>query len=63
MDKAEFQKLLDTHDWYYDSSDDMRVWTRGSEEERAIKLNMKNNNELYELYKAKRQEMFPHIKG
>lgn len=26
-----YQKMLDGHDWYYDYSDDIRVWRHGKE--------------------------------
>lgn len=27
----EYQLMLDNHDWYYDYSDDHRVWRKGSD--------------------------------
>lgn len=63
MNKLEFQKLLDTHDWYYSSTEDMRIWNRGVEEERTIKLAMTERDDLYSLYKKKRDEIFPNKKG
>ncbi len=30
-------ELLRTHDWYFDYSDDHRVWKRGVEERKVIK--------------------------
>ncbi len=59
MDKEQFQKLLDKHDWYYSSSDDMRTWARGAEEERVIKVAMTQHDDLYTLYKATKLKMFP----
>ncbi len=30
------KQLLKSHDWYFEMSDDYRVWTRGQSEHRAI---------------------------
>lgn len=38
----EFSEACRTHDWYYDYSDDHRVWTRGKEERGNI-------NRLYKI--------------
>lgn len=62
MKKNEFQELLDIHDWWYSSSDDMRVWNRGAEEERIMSLAMSQNDEFYNMYKAKREQIFLQIK-
>ena len=29
MSKEEFLKLLYEHDWYYQMSDDVSIWTKG----------------------------------
>lgn len=62
MNKEEFQKLLDIHDWYYSSSDDMRIWKRGVDEVNAIKLAMVGHSELYELYKIKKEAFLQGIR-
>lgn len=38
----EFSEACRTHDWYYDYSDDHRVWTRGKEQRGNI-------NRLYKI--------------
>ena len=36
MAPAEFFKLLETHDWYFQYSDDHRAWTKGQAEASRI---------------------------
>lgn len=38
----EFSEACRTHDWYYEYSDDHRVWTRGKNERASI-------NQLYKI--------------
>ena len=56
-DLIRLRKMLETHDWYYDYSDDHRYWTRGRDEARDIRalresLNARgvNTDELYAKY-------------
>lgn len=54
MNKEEFLKLLEAHDWWYMMSDDHRYYTKGSAEWRVINNAMTENPELkkvYEIYK------------
>jgi hypothetical protein len=37
MNKADFFKMLESMDWYYHYSDDMRVWDAGRNAESRIK--------------------------
>jgi len=34
---ADYEKMLKSHDWTYDYSDDHRVWQRGNEQAKAIR--------------------------
>ena len=53
----ELEELLITHDWYYQYSDDPRIYNKGFKEAHVIKLimNQYNNNKevtaLYNKYK------------
>jgi len=50
----EFYKMLENHDWFYDYSDDHRVWRNGSQSMSAIREAIENGSkaykELFELY-------------
>ena len=45
--KEEFAKMLEKHDWYYDYSDDHRVFLRGSKQRQEI-LDFIDDNAEYE---------------
>jgi len=36
MDQIEYFKKLQSHDWYYDYSDDNRVWEKGRRESQRL---------------------------
>lgn len=38
LTRSEFGKRLRSHDWYYGYSDDHRVWTRGRDASRALRV-------------------------
>lgn len=46
----EFEKLLKNHDWYYEYSDDHRVWRNGCNEFDAL---VKMRNELKKEFDVK----------
>lgn len=50
MNATEFRKLLSTHDWYYNYSDDHSVWRKGQAEWQAIASAMKDSEELKAVY-------------
>ncbi len=47
---AEFQELLEQHDWYYNHSDDHSVWKRGEEMGRHIRRLADSSSEHMEMY-------------
>lgn len=50
MTKKAFEKLLEKHDWYYQMSDDPKVFDRGYEEERVIKSICEKDEKLNKIY-------------
>jgi|8_EtaG_2_1085327.scaffolds.fasta_scaffold14386_4 hypothetical protein len=42
------EKLLQTHDWYYDRSDDHSVWERGSHSYKTIRKLIKESDNIIE---------------
>ena len=40
MDLTGLENLLKNHDWYYDMSDDHRVWEMGAASKKAINLEL-----------------------
>ena len=57
MNKEDFLKLLNAHDWYYMYSDDHSVWRRGKDEAQVIFAAMRDNKELGELYQNYKKEV------
>lgn len=55
---AEMRKLLETHDWYYDKSDDRRVYERGHEERMKIEALAKTDGNLMKIYNAKKKKVY-----
>ena len=58
MNKEEFVKMLNKHDWWYSNSDDTRVWIRGHEELNIIQKTIKDHPELEPIYEKKRKEIY-----
>ena len=61
-DMVQFERLLKTHDWYFEYSDDHRVWQRGRDERDEIRrqrdilcgLGMDEiANKMYDKYSSK----------
>lgn len=52
MDAAEFFKLLENHDWYYQYADDHRAWTRGSEQSKRLQAIIQEDSLLTRMYLA-----------
>ena len=52
----DFLEILNKHDWYYDYSDDHRVWTRGHDNWKLI-CRIREKDEMFEkIYQAYIQE-------
>ena len=62
MDKEQFIKLLEDHDWWYSMSDDMRKWNAGLKEITEIEKLCKGNEEFTKLYEEKRDQIFQNVK-
>lgn len=52
MTLPEFYDLLAKHDWYFDYSDDFRVWQRGQAERQRIRTIAKESVEHNDLFRA-----------
>jgi hypothetical protein len=52
MTKEEYFKLLNNHDWFYDYSDDHRVWTAGREASERIRYYALQSEEFMVMYKS-----------
>jgi len=50
MDLAGYFKSLESHDWYYNYSDDHRAWSKGSEESRRLQSIAQENPTLLRMY-------------
>jgi hypothetical protein len=51
MDLAEYFKRLESHDWYYNYSDDHRAWSKGSQESTRLQSIAQENPTLLRMYK------------
>jgi hypothetical protein len=53
----ELEELLKSHDWYFEYSDDHKVWRRGKNQLNAIRRKVKDVGskglEMYNKYKPK----------
>jgi hypothetical protein len=54
---ADFQKILEDHDWYYEMSHDRRVFERGYDSEKRILQLVKGNVFFEDMYNNKKQEL------
>jgi len=52
MDAKEYWNLLEKHDWFFDYSDDIRVFKKGNAERNYLIDLMSKDKELSKLYKA-----------
>lgn len=50
MNIPDFIALLEAHDWYYDRSDDSRVYARGSASQKRLLFLCQQQPELFRLY-------------
>lgn len=48
----EFQRQLEIHDWYYQMSDDPRVFCRGQQNEARLKAIAATSPQLQKLYSS-----------
>ena len=58
MNREDYIKLLYSHDWTYQYSDDHRYYKKGRAEEKRLKDLAQVNEEFEKLYKEKRKEVF-----
>ncbi len=52
----DYEKLLKKHDWYYQNSDDARIFNQGLKSQTEIiekSMNSKKHEKLYRKYKNK----------
>lgn len=47
----EFFEELNNHDWFYEFSDDFRVWQRGTQEEERLIKKADSDPQLLKMYK------------
>ena len=50
MELEEYQKLLDTHDWYYQYSDDYRWYKKGQAERDRLRALAETSEEFKAAY-------------
>lgn len=58
MDATEFFKLLESHDWYYQYSDDHRAWEKGSKESKRLQSIIQEDSLYTNMYLAMSDYMF-----
>jgi hypothetical protein len=51
MNLVEYFKELQSHDWYYEYSDDHSVWTRGKNNSRRLQSAAQENEVMLRMYK------------
>ena len=54
----EYARRLQTHDWFYDYSDDHSVWTKGSSERSDLYRIREDLDPNYEVWNKHAPEMF-----
>jgi hypothetical protein len=52
MTPTEFWDACEKHDWFYDYSDDARVWRAGDAERKRLQLIAKDSAELQAIYEG-----------
>lgn len=58
MKLSAFYRLLEKHDWYFEFSDDHRVWTDGQSELESIERYAKTSDKHMKLYEDYKRHMF-----
>lgn len=58
MDATEFFKLLESHDWYYQYSDDHRAWEKGNKESKRLQSIIQEDSLYTNMYLAMSDYMF-----
>lgn len=58
LSKEQFQELLNEHDWWYNMSEDHRIWQKGLDEENQILALCRNNPEFKQMYIEKGNSIF-----
>lgn len=52
----EYIKLLQSHDWFYNYSDDHRVWRAGEEQYKKIMALAKEHDPSFEIFRQYMKE-------
>ena len=55
--KEQYAKMLDSHDWYYQFSDDHRVYRAGEANRRKLEHYAKIDGDCAAMYEQKRKEV------
>lgn len=50
MTNEEFFRMLESHDWFYEYSDDHGVWTKGKENKKRIQATAQENPLFSRMY-------------
>jgi len=56
--EEEYRKTLKAHDWYYNFSDDHRVWQRGLESYKKLTILRKENDPNFSIWNEYAPNMF-----
>lgn len=59
MTMQEYEDLLNQHDWYFQNTDDHKVWERGKASEDHLKELAKTNPAFKILYNIKLRGYYP----
>lgn len=59
MDKEQFIKMLESHDWSYRRSDDPSVYRKGEKSKREIYAAKRDNPELEKVYEYYNERNYP----
>lgn len=57
MTQQEYQAKLDAHDWFYEMSDDYRVWSQGHAMDTYLKQLAAERPILADLYQKKAEQV------
>lgn len=57
MTKARYQQLLEDHDWFYEFTEDRRVFNRGLTERKRLEQLADDNPEFAELFETYAEKM------
>ena len=57
-ERQEFFKLCESHDWYYEYSDDGRVWRKGREQHEKLQSMVAKHEEYRAIYRSWAEHKF-----